>query len=72
METAVSSLNRTNSDKSINNYGYKLIDFCKLNSMYIINGRPEGDNSPGACKCKKVSCINYLCVPVMFCQWLNA
>ena len=27
--------------------------------MYILNGRTEGDNSPGACTCKNVSCIDY-------------
>ena len=53
------SLNRTNSDKSINNYGYKLIDFCRLNFMYILNGRTDGDNLSGACTCKNVSCIDY-------------
>ena len=34
-ESSRVSLHRNNIDKSSNNYGYKLIDFCRLNSFYI-------------------------------------
>ena len=30
---------RNNSDNSTNNYGYKLIHFCRSQSLYILNGR---------------------------------
>ena len=39
---SVVKLVRKNDDMSSNNYGYKLIDFCKDNSLLILNGRLEG------------------------------
>ena len=58
-ESCCLRLNRNNSDTSVNNYGYNLIDFCKLNTLFILNGRTEGDISPGAFTCKNTSCIDY-------------
>ena len=52
-------LDRTNSDKGVNNYGYKLIDFCKNNSMYILNGRTGSDQYVGKVTCKNVSTVDY-------------
>ncbi|KAL4234936.1 hypothetical protein ACF0H5_006578 [Mactra antiquata] len=37
------SLNRKNDDKSTNNYGHRLIDFLKMNNLYILKGRVKGD-----------------------------
>ena len=36
-------LHRQNSDTRVNNYGYRLIDFCIDNNMHIINGRGDGN-----------------------------
>ena len=53
------SLNRSNRDKHINNYGYRLLDFCKCNSLYILNGRTGRDKGIGKCTSKEVSTIDY-------------
>ena len=58
-ESCCLRLNRNNSDESVNNYGYKLIDFYKLNTLFILNGRTESDISPGAFTYKNTSCIDY-------------
>ena len=31
-------IKRTSKDKTTNNYGFKLVDLCKSNSLYIVNG----------------------------------
>ena len=53
------SLNRSNRDKHINNYGYRLLDFYKCNSLYILNGRTGRDKGIGKCTSKEVSTIDY-------------
>lgn len=50
---------RTVSDKSSNNYGYKLIIFCKRNNWYILNGRLGEDKLYGNTTCRNSSCIDY-------------
>ena len=52
-------LQRINSNKGINNYGYKLLDFCKSNSLYILNGRTSIDQNVGNATCKSVSTVDY-------------
>ena len=42
----------------MNNYGYRLIDFCCDNSIYIMNDRTEG-NSSEQNTCKNVSTVDY-------------
>ena len=34
-----------------NTYGYKLINFCKNNSLFILNGRIGSDKALGKVKC---------------------
>ena len=34
---------RNNPDNIVNNYGRKLISFCKNNNMFVLNGRVEKD-----------------------------
>ena len=53
------SLHRINSDTGINNYGYRLLDFCKTNSLFILNGRVGEDGSMGRRTCKNSSTIDY-------------
>ena len=57
--TSQITLNRNNNDVSVNNYGYKLVDFCKCFSLFILNGRMEGDLPQGKSTCKNASCIDY-------------
>jgi hypothetical protein len=37
-------LRRDNEDKVINQYGRKLLDFCKYNDVFILNDRIGEDN----------------------------
>ena len=50
---------RTARDKCSNNYGYKMIEFCKENNFYILNGRLGYDKSVGGTTCRGISCIDY-------------
>ena len=34
---------RSHTDLVVNSYGFRFIDFLKLNNMYILNGRTPGD-----------------------------
>lgn len=52
-------LERKSCDNLVNNYGYKLLDFCKQNSLFILNGRTNGDLEKGECTCKSRSCVDY-------------
>ena len=51
------SLSRQNPDKTTNVYGYKMIEFCKNNNLFILNGRLGDGNSKFTCKDR--SCIDY-------------
>ena len=51
------SLHRRNSDTGVNNYGYKMVEFCIDNNMYILNGRGNIDSCRTTCK--NVSTIDY-------------
>ncbi|CAG2233970.1 unnamed protein product [Mytilus edulis] len=55
------SLPRFSEDtSSVNNYGYKLLDFCKKLNIYIGNSRLNGnDKSVGKKTCKDVSLVDY-------------
>ncbi|MCW4343354.1 MAG: reverse transcriptase family protein, partial [Candidatus Thiodiazotropha endolucinida] len=52
------TLHRQNPDGGINNYGYRLIDFCRDNNIYILNGRVKG-NSGVRNTCKNISTVDY-------------
>ncbi|XP_053405613.1 uncharacterized protein LOC128558990 [Mercenaria mercenaria] len=58
MENSGISLERKSHDKKINNHGYKLIDLCKINNVFIINGRLG--NKPSNLTFRNVSLIDYL------------
>ena len=55
------SLQRFSQDSSpVNNYGYKLLDFCKKMNIYIGNSRLNGnDKTVGKKTCKDVSLVDY-------------
>ena len=50
---------RKSMDKHTNNIGYKLIDICKNNNMFLCNGRIGNDKHHGKLTFKKVSVIDY-------------
>ena len=50
-------LHRQNSDTGVNNYGYRLADFCTDNDLFIIKGR--GDMNSSNVTCKNVSTMDY-------------
>ena len=57
-ESEYFSLHRQNSDLGVNNYGYQMIEFCKDNNLYILNGRcNEGSRKS---MCKNVITIDYI------------
>ena len=45
-----------------NNYGFRLLDFCKTVDVAIVNGRAGSDASIGKCTCKNVSVVDYALV----------
>lgn len=65
-----SVLHRHNSDAGVNNYGYRMIDFCKDNNMYIVNCR--GDANSGLATCKNISTVNYFLASTNLFQMLYA
>ena len=50
-------LHRQNSDTGVNNFGYRLVDFCIDNDMFIMNGRDDSNSSDVTCK--NVSTVDY-------------
>ena len=38
-----------------NTYGHMLLDFCRKNNIYIVNGRVGKDKLIGECTCQDVS-----------------
>lgn len=42
-----------------NTYGHMLLDFCRKNNIYIVNGRVGKDKLIGECTCQDVSMIDY-------------
>jgi hypothetical protein len=52
-------LERTSMDQRINSYGHKLLDMCKSNGIYIVNGKLELDKGVGKTTCKDASVVDY-------------
>jgi hypothetical protein len=52
-------LNRISMDKSKNKFGSLLLNFCKGNSMFIVNGRVGNDNNIGRFTCRNASVVDY-------------
>ena len=51
---------RKSADKIINMYGYQLIEFCKNNNIFIINGRIGKDAVSPELTCKNSSTVDYV------------
>lgn len=53
-------LQRIVQDSTVNNYGYKLTEFCKNNDIYIVNSRVGNDKNVGAVTCRNCSTVDYV------------
>lgn len=53
-------IQRVSEDNKVNAYGRNLIDFCRNNDMFILNGRAFSDRCIGATTCKDKSVIDYV------------
>ena len=51
---------RKNADLHTNSYGYQLIEFCKNNDLFILNGRVGDDVNPPKLTCKNSSTVDYV------------
>ncbi len=52
-QTSNLSVERTSTDTGTNSFGYDLIEFCKCNNLYILNGRAGHDKHIGRKTCKE-------------------
>ena len=52
------ALRRANEDKVINQYGRKLLDFCKYNDVFIVKGRIGEDPKNSKFTCKNISVVD--------------
>ena len=60
-------LNRKSADKVVNSYGYNLLEFCKSNNLFILNGRIGTDYEAPKLTCKNKSTVDYfLSSPYVF------
>ena len=50
---------RKTADKNINMYGRYLLEFCKSNNIFILNGRAGADYSNPKLTCKEKSTVDY-------------
>lgn len=57
-EKANLPLQRNNADSSTNAYGYQLVDFCKNNNIFVLNGRFDSSNP--RLTCKNSSVVDYV------------
>ena len=53
-------LNRNNIDVKTNVYGSQLVDFCKYNNIFIVNGRLGSDYTSRKPTCKDRSAVDYI------------
>lgn len=58
------SVKRVNMDKTKNRYGNFLLNFCKGNCFFILNGRVGNDKNIGKLTCRNASVVDYcICSP---------
>ena len=66
-QNTLSISDRVSYDKTINNYGYRLIELCKTFGMNILNGRYGMDKNLSLFTCKDASVVDYIIVsPSLF------
>jgi hypothetical protein len=59
-------LKRSVKDSVVNNFGYKLVEFCKNNELYVANSRVRSDKIVGNTTCRSSSTIDYVLASVYF------
>ena len=59
-------VNRTSQDIVKNQYGNRLLELCKCNDLFIVNGRIGGDTNIGKLTCKNSSIVDYVISSVDF------
>ena len=58
------TIERKSMDSSKNRYGNLLLNFCKGNGVFILNGRAFGDKNIGKFTCRNASVVDYcICTP---------
>ena len=57
-ELSEAKLYRKSKDKVKNRFGNQLLEFCRMNHFYIINGRSKGD-AEGNLTCRNASVVDY-------------
>ena len=60
-------LKRKSSDKTVNTYGHSLLDTCKNNNLFILNGRIGEDRINTKLTCKDKSTVDYFCRLRIYC-----
>ena len=59
-------VNRTSQDIVKNQYGNRLLELCKCNDLFIVNGRIGGDKNIGKLTCKNSNIVDYVISSVDF------
>jgi hypothetical protein len=59
VKAGTSLYRNSNCTGRLNTYGHMLLDFCRKNNIYIVNGRVGKDKLIGECTCQDVSMIDY-------------
>jgi hypothetical protein len=63
-------VNRTSQDIVKNQYGNRLLELCKCNDLFIVNGRIGGDKNIGKLTCKTCSIVDYVISSVDFLEYI--
>ena len=63
--------NRNNLDKVKNGYENKLLEFCKGNSLFLLNGRVGENRHEGGLACKNLSTVDYCLCSVKLLKCVN-
>ncbi len=50
---------RVSQDTKLNNSGHRLLELCRSNNLFILNGRCGLDKDVGACTYRQISLIDY-------------
>ena len=61
-ETCHIPLKRNTADRNVNTYGRNMLEFCKNNNIFILNGRVGADYQMPKLTCKEKSTVDYFFV----------
>ena len=70
LESLGFSIVRNSKDKTVNQYGKRLIDVCRHCNIFILNGRSKSDYN-GKCTCKQTSVVDYCISNVDFLRYVQ-